>query len=293
MYHAAAGGTRDAQFTGMPVRVPSRRLGGLTLRDLAVRVWAAAETDEVTHRAAALSYAFLFSFFPLLLFVTALLSLVPVHHVIRQLMDSAAQVLPPQAATTVRSTLHQVIVTSGRRGLVSLGAVSALWAGSTGLATVMSMLNVVYRVRDERAWWVRRAVAMLLTVLFAALLIAATLLIMLGERVARALGTAPSTLTTVAPGVLVLFAVDLVYYLAPAGPRRWHWLTPGSVTFAVLWLAMSFALRIYVGRVGTYDLMYGAIGGIIVLLLWLFLTSIVLLIGAEVNRILAEARGAA
>src|SRR5262249_20682033 len=109
----------------------------------------------------------------------------------------------------------------------------------------------------------------------------------------RSLGTAPSTMTTVVPIVLVLFAVDLVYYLAPAGPRRWHWLTPGSVTFTVLWLVMSFALRVYVGSFGTYDVMYGAIGGMIVFLLWLFLTSIVLLIGAEVNKILAEGRRSA
>ena len=105
------------------------RLGGLTVRELAVRVWEAAQADEITPRAAALSYAFLFSIFPLLLFVAALLSLVPVHHVIRQLMDSAAQVLPGEASTAVRNTLRQIIAAHGYRGLISLGAVTALWAG--------------------------------------------------------------------------------------------------------------------------------------------------------------------
>jgi membrane protein len=175
--------------------------------------------------------------------------------------------------------------------LISLGAVTALWAGSTGLATVMSMLNVVYRARDERPWWKRRGIAVLLTVVLAAFVIAATLLIMLSERLDADLGIAANTLTIVVPVVLVLIGVDLIYYIAPAGRRPWRWLTPGSVTFTVLWLAMSFGLRIYVGNFANYDVMYGSIGGLILFLLWLFLTSAVLLLGAEVNRVIAEAAG--
>src|SRR5690349_3746163 len=101
------------------VRASLWRLGGLRLRELAVRVWEAADRDEVIDRAGALSYSFLFSFFPLLLFVAALVSLLPVHHVIRQLMDSAAQLLPGEAEQAVRGTLREVIAGRGRRGLIS------------------------------------------------------------------------------------------------------------------------------------------------------------------------------
>jgi membrane protein len=268
---------------------PLWRLGGLPLRELAVRVGEAARADEIVPRAAALSYAFLFSVFPLLLFVAALLSLVPVHHVIRQLMDSAAQVLPGEAATAVRDTLRQVIAGSAHRGLVSLGALTALWASSTGLATVMSMLNVVYRVRDERPWWKRRVIAVLLTMVLAAFVILSTLLIMLSARIGATLGSAANTLTTAAAVVLVLIAVDLIYCVAPARRQPWRWVTPGSATFTVLWLAMSFGLRAYVASFANYDLMYGSIGGLILFMLWLFLTSGVLLLGAEVNRVIAEA----
>jgi membrane protein len=265
------------------------RLGGLTVRQLAVRVWEAADADEIIARAAALSYSFLFSIFPLLLFVVALLSLVPVHHVIRQFMDSAAQVLPGEAATAVRSTLRQILANSGHRGLISLGALTALWAGSTGMATVMSMLNVVYRTRDQRPWWKRRAIAILLTAVLAAFVIVSTLLIMLSARIGAAFGAAGNVLTTVAPVLLVLIAVDLIYCVAPARRQPWRWVTPGSVTFTVLWLAMSFALRVYVSNFSSYDVMYGSIGGLILFMLWLFLTSTVLLLGAEVNRIIVEA----
>jgi membrane protein len=273
------------------VRASPWRLGGLGVRELVARVWEAADRDEVIDRAGALSYSFLFSFFPLLLVVAALVRLLPVHHVIRQLMDSAAQLLPGEAERVVRDTLRQIITGGGHRGLISLGALTALWAGSTGLATVMSMLNVVYRVRDERPWWQRRALAVLLTVVFAAGLVVATLLLMVNARLRPALGPAGGVLTSVVPVILVLVAVDLVYFAAPAGRRAWHWPTPGAVTFAALWLAMSFGLRLYVAHFANYDVMYGAIGGVILFLLWLFLTSVVLLLGAEVNCVIAAAAG--
>jgi membrane protein len=265
------------------------RLGGLSVRELAVRVWQAADADEIIPRAAALSYAFLFSIFPLLLFVAALVSLVPVHHVIRQLMDSAAQVLPGEAATAVRTTLRQIIAGNGYRGLISLGAVTALWAGSTGIATLMSMLNVVSRTPDQRPWWKRKLIAVLLTTILAVFVIVATLLIMLSARIGSAIGTTGNVLAALAPVVLVLLTVDLLYCVAPACREPWRFATPGAVTFTVLWLAMSFGLRLYVGHFSNYDVMYGSIGGLILFMLWLFLSSVVLLLGAEVNRVIVEA----
>jgi membrane protein len=273
----------------MPGRPSVWGLGGLTVRQLAARVWAAADADEVLNRAAALSYSFLFSVFPLLLFIAALLNLVEVHHVIRQLMDNAAKVLPGEAATLVRGTLRQIMAGNAPRGLISIGALTALWASSTAMSTLMSNLSGVYHVRDERRWWTGKAIAVGLTVVFATLVITATLITMLSDRIIVGLGLRSSALTTVVPVLLVLITVDLLYYAAPAGRRRWYWLTPGSLTCTVLWLAMSFGLRVYVGNFGHYDVMYGAIGGVIVFLLWLFLSSLALLIGAEVNRAIGDA----
>jgi len=274
------------------------RLGQLTVRQLLTRVWEAAWVDEITDRAAALSYYFLFSIFPILLFFTALAHLVPVHHLVRQLMETVAVLLPAEAASLVRETLRQVVTRTGRPGLVSLGALTAIWAGSAGMASVMTMLNVVYHVRDDRPWWRRRATAVLLTVAFAVFLIGATLLLMLSTRIGGAVArvVAPRagleglgnavTLVLALGGALLAF--ELIYYLAPAR-ARWHWLTPGSLTAAILWMATSLGLRLYVTSVAHYDIMYGSIGGIILLLLWLYLTSLVLLLGAEMNAAIEDA----
>ena len=274
------------------------RLGELTVRQLLTRVWEAAWVDEITDRAAALSYYFLFSIFPILLFVTALAHLVPVHHLVRQLMETVAVLLPAEAASLVRETLRQIVSRTGRPGLVSLGALTAIWAGSAGMASVMTMLNVVYHVRDDRPWWRRRATAVLLTVAFAVFLIGSTLLLMLSTRIGAAVArvVAPqagleglgNAVTLVLAFGAALLAFELIYYLAPAR-ARWHWLTPGSLTAAILWMAVSLGLRLYVTSVAHYDIMYGSIGGIILLLLWLYLTSLVLLLGAEMNAAIEDA----
>ncbi len=274
------------------------RLGGLTVRQLLARVWEAAWVDEITDRAAALSYYFLFSIFPILLFFTALAHLMPVHHLVRQLMETVAVLLPAEAAALVRETLRQIVTRAGQPGLVSLGALTAIWAGSAGMASVMTMLNVVYHVRDGRPWWKRRGIAVLLTVAFAVFLIGATLLLMLSSRIGAGIArvVAPrsgleglgNAVTLVLALAAALLAFELIYYLAPAR-ARWHWLTPGSLTAAVLWMAMSLALRLYVTSVAHYDIMYGSIGGIILLLLWLYLTSLVLLVGAEMNAAIQDA----
>jgi membrane protein len=273
----------------MPTRPSPWRLGGLGFRKLAARVWEAANVDEIGYRAAALSYYFLFSIFPLLLFTTLIVRLLPLDHVIGQFMDTAARVVPPEALAMVRATLRQVLSRGEYRGLVSLGALTAVWVGSAGMASFMTMLNVVYDVTDHRSWLRRRVIAVVLTVVFAVFLVVSTLLLMMSERIER-LGT---PLATVIAVLLVLTAIDLIYHFAPAQRERWRWMTPGSVTATALWLAASFGLRVYVAHFGNYDLMYGSIGGLILFLVWLYLTSLVLLLGAEVNAAIAHAGAAA
>ena len=193
----------------------------------------------------------------------------------------------------------------GARVSLSIGALAALWAGSNGMASVMSALNFAYDVADRRPWWKRRLLAILLTIGFALFILGALLLLVFGARigslVASALGL--GGLFTLAWNILsvpivvffVLIGIALVYYLAPAAKQHWRWVTPGSTVALVLWLAMSFGLRLYVSRFADYSATYGSIGGVILLMLWLYLTGFVLLVGAEINAEIehaAAARGA-
>jgi len=273
-------------------------LGGLSVRRLAVLVWAEIQKDELTDRAAALSYYFVFALFPTLLFLTTLLGMIPGRDLMERLMTAAQDVLPPDAASLLRRTLEEIQRGAGS-GLLSIGAVAALWGASRGMVSIISTLNVVYGVTSPRPWWRRQLVAVALTVMFSALALAALLSIVFGERLGRAAAAWAGLgfVFTEVWGLLqwplgllfVLTGIDLVYHLAPAVRQRWYWLTPGSVFAGLAWTAVSLGLRTYVSQFGNYNATYGSIGGVILLLLWLYLSGMALLVGGEINSVIARA----
>jgi membrane protein len=274
-----------------PVESPWK-LGGLRARDLADRVYRQAYDNELFDRAAALSYYFLFALFPTLLFLTALLGLAPIPHLMDQLMGYVGGVLPHDAASLVIRTLAEV-VQGARRSLLSIGVLAALWAASSGMGSIIAALNAAYDVKDSRPWWKQRLLAIGLTIGFSLFTVTALLLLVFGERIGDAvartigLGTAFTRTWNIAqwPALVlcVLAGITLVYYLAPAVNQRWHWVTPGAAFALVAWLLMSGGLRLYVGYFGNYNATYGSIGGVIILMIWLYLSGVVLLLGAEIN----------
>jgi membrane protein len=262
------------------------------MRALGARVYDRLWRDEIFDRAAGLSYYFLLALFPTLLFLTTLLGLLPGPRFMDDLMERAWRVMPPDAASLVTRTLAEV-VEGASRGLLSIGVITALWAASSGVLSTMTALNVAFAVRDDRSWWERRLVALALTLGLTAFTLIALALVVFGERIGEALAGSlglgdvfTATWNVVQWPVLVvcaLAAINLLYDLAPAARRHWHWLSPGSVFAMAGWLVMSFALRAYVTYVANYNALYGSIGGVILLLLWLYGSGVVLLVGAEID----------
>jgi membrane protein len=277
---------------GMPDHPSPWNLGGLTLRELGSRVWNEIGEDEVTDRAAALAYYFLFALFPTLLFLTVLLGMLPLPGMMDRLLQYMDQALPSDAASIVRRTWAE-IYRGARGGLLSIGVLTAIWASSNGMASIMSALNVAYDIDDTRPWWKRRLLAILLTFGFAMFILAALVLLVFGPLIGAGvaglfgLGTLFTSVWSIVSLPIVVFfvlvGIALVYYLAPAAEQHWRWVTPGSVVALTLWLAMSWGLRLYVSRFSDYNATYGSIGGIMLLMLWLYLTGVVLLVGAEIN----------
>jgi len=272
--------------------------GGLTIMELARRVWVEIQKNEIMDRAASLSYYFLFALFPTLLFLTALLGLLPIAGLWDTLMGYATKVLPADAAALVNHTVIEA--RRGARGsLLSVGALAALWVASSGMASIITALNVACNLTDDRPWWLRRFVAVALTVAFSVFTLVALLLLVFGERIGEAVATwfglgeifalVWGVLQWPLAAILVLTGITFVYYLAPAVRRRWHWFTPGSVFALVTWLAASVGLRVYLRYFGNYNATYGSIGGVIILMLWLYLSGLALLVGAQINSEIDEA----
>jgi len=276
----------------------TRRRGRLA-RQFGARLRERLGADEVSTRAAALAYYFIFALFPALLFLTALLGLLPVPGLMERLLGYVTRVLPPESAALVGRTLGQTLA-GASTSLLSLGALGALWAAAAGMVALIDALNVAHGAVEARSWWARRLVALALTVALALIVLTALVVVIFGERVgaevASALGLGRAF--TLAWGLLrwplvvggLLAAVLLVYHSAPAASPPVHWLVPGSACAVAAWLLTSSALRVYVAHFGSYDATYGSIGGVIVLMLWFYLSGLSLLVGAEINMLLWEAQ---
>ena len=290
---------RIGRRPGRTAAVSRWALGGLSLSELGRRVFRSSREDAILERAAALSYYFVFALIPALLFLTTLLGLLPTPDLMPRLMSYVDRVLPQDAASLLKRTLAEV-VTGASGGLLSIGVLAAVLGASSGMLSMMKALNTAFGVTDNRTWLRRRLIALGLTLGFSVFVLTAMLILVFGERIGETIGDWFRLDDPLSPwawhllqwpivAFLGLTGFALVYYLAPATQRGWCWISPGSTVALVSWLAMSLGLRFYVSRFANYNATYGSIGGVILLMLWLYCSGVALLIGAEIDSAIEEA----
>ncbi len=273
---------------------------GLAAPELARRVWAKMQEDNVFGRAAELAYFFLFSIFPLLIVLTSLLGLISGGAEIRaELLGYFRTALPGSAYQLVVSTLREITHASGG-GKLSIGIVVAIAAASAGMVAVIEGLNTAYEVREARSWLRRRGVAIVLTLALALFTVSALAIFLYGNQlgtfIATHVGFRPLFQTAwpfvQVPLVIsfVLVALALTYRFAPnVRVQRWRWIFPGAWAAFLLWLIASAGLRLYLKFFDTYSAVYGSLGAVVILMVWLYLFSVAILVGGEVNSVLENA----
>lgn len=243
-------------------------------------------------RAAQLAYYFLLALFPALLFLTALVGLFPFSASIPELMQYMQTVLPADAFSLIQKYIESVMQGSGV-DLISMGVLGALWASSSGITAIMEALNVAYGTVETRPFWKVRLIGILLTLVLALFVLLSTALSLYGSNLAQwgaeALGLdwALAMIWDVVQWPLIaaplLLAVSLIYHVCPDIKQPWRWITPGAIFAVIAWITVSFGFKLYVNHFGTYNVVYGSIGGVIVLLLWFYFTGLMILIGGEIN----------
>lgn len=267
------------------------------------RLWAEIIRDDVFGAAAQLAYYFLLAFFPFLVFLVALLAVLPVDEVLLRKRDLLtelerfAAVLPGSAAELVRRTVDSL--TQHRTGLLSLTAAGALLAASGGMRPVMVTLNRAWGVPEGRAFGRRFVLSLGMTLVFVVLVLSGAMLLSLSDRlgvwIAANRGPLWATawrLGSLAGGYgVLLFVVEFLYHVAPNVRRPWRWITPGSLLAVLLWLVGTRLFSLYVSHFGRYELMYGSLGAVVVFLLWLYIAGLAVLIGGELNAELEKSAG--
>jgi membrane protein len=242
------------------------------------RTFTEVKEDRVTLVAAGMSYYFFLSIFPAFLALIGILNLVDIDSA--SLVESIKSALPRGAGQVVTSALEQTGDHPQAASLLAAisGIAVALWSASSGFVALQSGLNIAYDVPEDRKFVGKRAVALLL--------ILAT----------GFLGGVPSPIFTfgedvvfkIIGWVLTVGAVSLLfslyYYFAPNRESpQWHWVSVGGIVGMLIWLAASAGFAVYVNEFGNYERTYGPVAGVIILLLWLYLTSISVLVGGELN----------
>jgi membrane protein len=260
--------------------------------ELVRRTWHDAIDDDVLGLAAQLSYYFFLALFPAILFLLALASFFPLANVTDDVGRSLGPFVSPQVLELIQEQMRR-LADNENGGLLTLGVAGALWSSSAALVSIVGALNRAYDIVEGRPWWKVRLVAMGLTFGVAVIVLVALSLVLVGPTLAVKLGQltgwgAPFAWTWQVlqwPLVfgLVVFGVGLIYYFGPDAEQDWVWITPGAVAATVLWLLISLAFKFYVANFTDYERSYGTVGGVIVVLLWLYVSGIAILTGAELN----------
>ena len=274
-------------------RLSPWKLGGLTPWQLLKRVYHEFDADEVFTRSAALAFYFVSALVPMVFFLMAILGLLAQGHDLQSgLLGYAGRFMPPDAYTLLQKTLKEI--TNSSTGLkLAIGLVLALWSGSGGVSSIMDALNRCYHVKDSRAYWKQRLIALGLTVALAALTITALIIILYGGDIAKFVGnhTGMSAALVTAWRIVqwpvalffVVSAFALLYFWGPDTEQEWQWITPGSLVGVLLWIGVSLIFRAYLHYFNSYSKTYGSLGAVIILLYWLYISSIALLAGGEIN----------
>jgi membrane protein len=250
--------------------------------------------DDMTTYASALAYQVLFSLFPFIIFLVALLGFLDLPTFFDWLRQQAEAFLPAQAMDQVNHVIAELKQPKG--GLLSIGVVVALWTASSGIRATMNALNVAYDVEEGRPAWKLYPLSILYTIGIAAMLILAAALLILGPQAMQWLAyqvgmeqlfvTLWTWLRWPVSLFLITLAIAVVYYVAPDVEQEFRFITPGATLAVIVWVLSSLGFNYYMSNFADYSVMYGSIGTIIALLLYFFISAAVLLFGAEVNAVI-------
>jgi membrane protein len=257
--------------------------------------------DDMMTYAAALAYRILLAIFPFIIFLLTLLGALRLSNFFDLLLGQARIALPGAAFQLLEQVIGE-IRGQPRGGLLSFSILFALWAASTAVRSIMNALNAAYDVEESRPAWKLYPLSLLYTSGLAILLIAAAAFMLLGPNAMEWLAGRAGLSEVVArlwtflrwpvAILLLLLTVAIIYKVAPNIDQPFKFVTPGAVIAVLTWILASLGFSYYVGNFANYGATYGSLGGIVILLLYFFISAAVLLFGAEINATILPAEEA-
>lgn len=255
--------------------------------------------NHILSFAAALSYYFVLAFFPALIALAAFVAYLPIPNLLNTLIAAMTRFAPPESMGLIRRTAADVLSPS-RGALLSAGLAGTLWTCSSGFSAAIEALNVAYNVSETRPLWKTRLLALELTFLNGTLVTVAFAVMIAGPRFGeflavhfgftRAFALVWPILRYLLAVTFIIVALETLYFMAPNLQQHFISTLPGAILAVVGWILLSDGLSFYFGNFAHLNRTYGALGGGIALLIWLYWGAFLILLGAELNSEIMQQR---
>jgi membrane protein len=287
------------------------RLDNIHLRNKEVSIYKILENlvininnDDIMHKASSVAFSFTLAVFPALIFLFTLLPYIPIstlpyvegedfQNELQELIGELAML--EQVSQTIEDLLK-----NPRGDLLSVSVLLSLFLSTNGMMQLSQTFNKIYKTIDRRSYWFTRSIATFLTTILALVLFTSILLLIFGSLALRYLVEnhfltqdflifSLYLLKFIVLFVLFLIAISVVYYFAPALHNRWKFISIGSVAATLASVIVSYLFSFYITNFGTYNKIYGSIGAMIAMMVWIYMISVILLVGYEINASVDQA----
>jgi membrane protein len=248
--------------------------------------------NKLTDAAAALTFYGILALFPFILFIVAAASLIIRPDQVHALGAALARDAPPALAPIVLARLAE-LTSQPRVGVLTFSALAAVWSSTTGIASLVTALNSAYGVSERRPWWKIYTMAFAVMLGAALLALLAAVVAIVVPIAAKQLGSSWQPLVgwlrLPIATFLMMIVWAIIYYVLPDVTQSIRLIMPGSVVGVLVWLGATLGFSFYVSHFGNFGITYGALGGIVILLVWMWFSSLALMLGAEINAVLRPA----
>ena len=286
-------------FINITKKIKPWGFSGLSIYDVAVFFWKGLMEGAITTRASSLAFNFFLAFFPSIIVFFTLIPYIPIQGLQGTLMELLSVVLPPSTNEITFSTLDDII-NHPRGGLLSIGFVLALYFSTNGINSLIEAFNSSYHIKETRPLIQQRVLSLGLTLLLSLMLIIAISSIIFGKLAVDYL-TEYKLISDYAGKlilygkwltilVMLFFGISILFHLGPAIKSKWRLFTPGSIFATIFIITTSIGFNYYINHFSQYNKIYGSIGTLMIILIWMYFNSIILLTGFELNASISNAK---
>jgi len=272
---------------------------GLSIYDVAIFFWKGLMEGAITTRASSLAFNFFLAFFPAIIVFFTLIPYIPIDGLQETLMELLSTVLPPSTNEITFATLDDII-NNPRGGLLSVGFILALYFSTNGIDSLIEAFNASYHIRESRPLIQQKILSLGLTLLLSMMLIIAISSIIFGKLAVNYL--TEYELISEYAGELILYGkwftmllmlflgISTLFHLGPSLKSKWRLFTPGSIFATIFIIITSIGFNYYINHFSQYNKVYGSIGTLMIILIWMYFNSIILLTGFELNASISNAK---